>query len=110
VLRDCASAALKPIAEPNHAALQHLTAFQRHRPERGRRNDIFIAEIEDARRTFRAIHGREDREAELVDEAGAKEEPFALPRPSSSKRFISSSRFRMSSAKPRSRSRLPGNM
>ncbi len=34
---------------------------------------LFIAGIEDARRAFRAINGRTDLKADLVDEAPAKE-------------------------------------
>ena len=34
-VRRRASAALQPVAEPHHPALQHLTAFERHSAERG---------------------------------------------------------------------------
>src|SRR6202040_34070 len=52
------SAALKPIAEPNAAAFEHLAAFQCHSADGGRHTGLFIAGIEDAWRAFRAIHSR----------------------------------------------------
>src|SRR5438128_11557811 len=68
-----ASAALKSIAEPNRGALKHLTAFERHRADRGWSAGIFIAGVEDTRRAFGAVDGRTDHKAQLVDEAGSKE-------------------------------------
>jgi hypothetical protein len=65
-----ASAVLEPIAEPNHAALQHLGARQGHRGDRRRYAGIPVTRIEDARRALRAVDGGADRKADLVDQAG----------------------------------------
>jgi hypothetical protein len=62
-----------PIAEPNAAAFEHLAAFQCHSIDRGRHTGLFITGIEDAWRAFRAIHCRECRQTDFVDEPGAKE-------------------------------------
>jgi hypothetical protein len=43
--------------------------FQRHQADSGWRGGILIDGVEDARRAFRAVHGRTDHEADLVDEA-----------------------------------------
>src|SRR5687768_5984839 len=66
-----ASAALKPVAEPNHPVLQYLTAFERHSAERGWCAGRILAGVEDARCTLGAVHGRENCQADLVDEARA---------------------------------------
>ena len=92
-VRRRASAALQPVAEPHHPALQHLTAFERHSAERGWCAGLIVAGVEDARRTLCAVHGWENRQAELVDEARARKAPFVTPPPSSSTRCMPSSRF-----------------
>jgi hypothetical protein len=67
------SGPLKPIAEPNAAAFEHLAAFRCHSIDRGRHTGLFIAGIENAWRALRAIHCSEGRQTDFVDESGAKE-------------------------------------
>src|SRR4051812_8195808 len=68
-------AVLQPIAQPDHAALQHLAAHQRHRADRRRNAGILIAGIENARRAFRSIDGGTDCKTDLVNQAGPQEGP-----------------------------------
>src|SRR5438874_13431176 len=71
----CTSAVLEPVAEPNHAALQHLGARQGHRADRRRDAGILVTGIEDARRALCSIDGGADRNADLVDQAGPQKGP-----------------------------------
>jgi hypothetical protein len=63
---------LKFVVEPYHSSLQHLTAFKRHGADRRCCTDFLIMRVEDARRTFSAVDCRENREANLVDQALAQ--------------------------------------
>src|SRR5438270_5445849 len=63
---------LNPIAQPNRAAFQHFAACKRNGSQRGCRAGFVLAGIKDAWRAFRAIDGRKDCEADLVDEPSSE--------------------------------------
>src|SRR6516162_1128942 len=69
-VRHFASAIVYPIAQPNRATLQHLTALQLDGANRRCNAGILVARVEDARRASRSIDGGTDRKADLVDQAG----------------------------------------
>src|SRR5262249_41991996 len=73
-----ASAVLQPIAEPDRAAFENLTAFQRHRAERSSRVGLVLARIEGVGPALRAVHRRADRKADLVDQAGPQKRAVRL--------------------------------
>src|SRR5580704_7110588 len=64
-----ASAVLQPVAEPDRAAFENLTTFERHQAERSSRVGLVLAGIEGVGPAPRAVHRRADREADLVDQA-----------------------------------------
>src|SRR3954454_23641169 len=68
-----ASSILDAVAQPDTTALEHLTAVERDRTNRGWRVGFVVAGVEDARRPLGPIDGRKNRQADLADETRTQE-------------------------------------
>jgi hypothetical protein len=62
----------QPVAQPNHAAVEHFVARESHAFDRGG-TGVDVAGVENTGSARAAIDDRTDDKAEFVDEAGAQE-------------------------------------
>src|SRR4051794_31693848 len=67
------SSILDAVAQPDTTALEHLTAVERDRTNRGWHVGFVVAGVEDARRPLGPIDGRKNRQADLADETRTHE-------------------------------------
>jgi hypothetical protein len=67
----------QPVAQPNHAAVEHFVARESHAFDRGR-TGVDVARAENTRSARASIDDRTDDKAEFVDQAGALERTVRL--------------------------------